>query len=187
MKVLVACEFSGTVRRAFEARGHWAFSCDLLPADDDSPWHYEGDCLKVLRLGWDLVMAHPPCTHLASSGARHFAEKRRDGRQQEGVRFFMRMVRACEKYATRWAVENPVGIMSTLFRKPDQIVQPWQFGHGECKATCLWLSGLPPLRPSKIVSGRVQRLHRLPPSPNRWRERSKTFLGIAEAMAAQWG
>ena len=158
-------------------------SCDLLPADDGGN-HYQGDVFDVLGNGWDLMIAHPPCTHLSVSGARHFAAKRADGRQQEAVDFFMALVNAP---IPRIAVENPVCIMSSLYRKPDQIVQPWQFGHGETKATCLWLKGLPKLTPTDVVEGREARIHRMPPGPNRWKERSKTFPGIAEAMAAQWG
>lgn len=187
MQVLIACESSGTVRRAFRALGHDAWSCDLLPADDPTPYHIKGDALPVMRRGWDLIIAHPPCTHLACSGARHFAAKRADGRQADGIALFMAMVRACARGAPLWAIENPVGIMSTIYRKPDQIIQPWQFGHGECKATCLWLGGLPTLRPSRVVSGREQRIHRMAPGPLRWKARSKTYAGIASAIADQWG
>ena len=143
MKVLVACEFSGIVRDAFKAKGHDAWSCDLLPTEIPGQ-HIQGDVLDILNDGWDLMIAHPPCTDLCSSGARWFAEKRKDGRQQESINFFMLLVIApVEKIA----VENPVGIMSTIYRKPDQIIQPWQFGHGETKATCLWLKNLPKLTP----------------------------------------
>ena len=192
MKILVLCETSGEVRRAFRQRGHNAWSCDLLPADDGSPHHFQDDCLRLVAVtpekSWDLIIAHPPCTHLASSGARHFAAKRADGRQQQGVDLFLRVVEACAKHARHWAVENPIGIMSRLYRKPDQIVHPWQFGHGETKATCLWLSpGLPPLRPTDVVDGREPRIHWLPPSKDRWKLRSKTYPGIAAAMASQWG
>lgn len=184
MNVLIACEFSGEVRRAFRARGHHAYSCDLRPADDGSPDHLCCDVLPMLAMGWDLVIAHPPCTHLACSGARHFAQKIADGRQQAGIDFFM----ACANAPSpRVVVENPVCIMSRVWRKPDQIVQPWQFGHGETKATCLWLRGLPLLQPTSIVDGRSDRIHRMPPGPERERERSRTYRGIAEAMAAQWG
>jgi hypothetical protein len=182
MKVLVACEYSGTVRDAFVALGHDAMSCDLLPTDRPGN-HYQGDIFDVLGRGWDLMIAHPPCTHLAVSGARHFAEKVADGRQQEAVEFFMALARAP---IPRIAIENPVCIMSSLWRKPDQIIQPWQFGHGETKATCLWLKGLPKLRPACIVAGREARVHKMPPSPDRWKLRSTTFQGIAEAMADQW-
>ena len=182
MKVLVACEYSGTVRDAFAARGHDAMSCDLLPTDRPGN-HYQGDVRDVLGGGWDLMIAHPPCTHLAVSGARHFAEKVADGRQQEAVEFFMALARAP---IPRIAIENPVCIMSSKWRKPDQTIQPWQFGHGETKATCLWLKGLPRLRPTCIVAGREARVHKMPPSPDRWKLRSTTFQGIAEAMADQW-
>lgn len=182
MRVLVACEFSGTVRDAFARRGHDAWSCDLLPTEAPGN-HIQGDVLEVLDDDWDIVIAHPPCTHLSSSGAAWFKEKRADGRQEEAIRFFMRFARPFRV----WAIENPVGIMSSAWRKPDQVIQPWQFGHGETKATCLWLSGLSPLRPTRVVDGREQRLHRLPPSEDRWKIRSKTYQGIADAMAEQWG
>jgi site-specific DNA-cytosine methylase len=182
MKVLVACEYSGAVRDAFAARGHDAMSCDLLPTDRPGN-HYQGDIFDVLGGGWDLMIAHPPCTHLAVSGARHFAEKVADGRQQEAVEFFMAL--ACAP-VPKIAIENPVCIMSSKWRKPDQTIQPWQFGHGETKATCLWLKGLPRLRPTCIVAGREARVHKMPPSPDRWKLRSTTFQGIAEAMADQW-
>jgi site-specific DNA-cytosine methylase len=188
VRVLVACEYSGRVREAFRARGHDAWSCDLLPSEDGSPYHqhYQGDVLSLLRSvpRWDLMIAHPPCTHLSVSGARHFEEKRADGRQQEAIDFFMALTRAP---IPRIAIENPVCIMSSVWREPDQIIQPWQFGHGETKATCLWLKGLPPLRPTKIVAGREHRVHMMPPGPDRWKERSRTYEGIAEAMAEQWG
>ena len=183
MRVLVACEYSGTVRDAFIARGHDAMSCDLLPTDQPGP-HYQGDVFDIINDGWDLMIAHPPCTHLAVSGARHFAEKRADGRQQEAIDFFMAIINApIEKIA----VENPICIMSSVYRKPDQIIQPWQFGHGETKATCLWLKGLPKLVPTNIVDGREARIHKLPPSADRWKIRSKTYQGIADAMASQLG
>jgi len=184
--VLIACEYSGTVRDAFIARGHDAYSCDLLPTDKPGP-HLQSDVFGVIASRrWDLIIAHPPCTHIAVSGAAHFAAKRADGRQQQGIAFFLDMVKACTDNATAWAIENPVCIMSTRYRKPDQIIQPWQYGHGETKATCLWLHNLPKLTPTNIVAGRVQRLHRLPPSPDRWKIRSKTYQGIADAMASQW-
>lgn len=183
MRVLVACEFSGIVRDAFIARGHDAMSCDILPTERDGP-HYQGDVLEILNDGWDLMIAHPPCTHLAVSGAKHFKEKIADGRQQLAIDFFMQLANA---KIPKKAIENPVCIMSTKWRKPDQIIQPWMFGHGETKATCLWLEGLPLLTPTDIVEGRSPRIHRLPPSKNRWKERSRTFQGIAEAMADQWG
>lgn len=183
MKVLIACEYSGVVRDAFIARGHDAMSCDILPSETPGG-HYEGDVRDLLGSGWDLMIAHPPCTDLAVSGARHFAAKRADGRQQSSIDFFMLLANAP---IPRIAVENPVCIMSSVWRKPDQIIQPWQFGHGETKATCLWLKGLPKLAATDIVPGREQRIHKMAPGPNRWKERSRTFKGIAQAMAAQWG
>lgn len=183
MRVLVACESSGRVRDAFIALGHDAVSCDVLPTEAPGP-HIEGDVLPHLADGWDMIVAFPPCTHLAVSGARHFAAKRADGRQQEGIAFFLAIAAAP---VAKLAIENPVGIMSSLYRKPDQVIQPWQFGHGETKATCLWLRGLPPLVPTDVVPGREARVHRMPPSPDRWKQRSATYPGIASAMAAQWG
>ena len=195
MRVLIACESSGTVRRAFRAAGHDAWSCDLLPADDGSRFHIQADALMVAEFGyqakgeysprpWDLMIAHPPCTHLAVSGARWFEEKRATGEQQAAIEFFLMLARM---QIPRIAIENPVCIMSSLWRQPDQVIQPWQFGHGETKATCLWLKGLPPLVPTKIVAGRHPRIHLMPPSEDRWKERSKTYEGIAAAMAEQWG
>jgi len=183
MRVLIACEFSGTVRDTFRRRGHDAWSCDLLPTDAPGP-HIQGDVSAVIGDGWDLMIAHPPCTHLAVSGARHFAAKRKDGRQQSAIDF-VRLLLAAP--IPRIALENPVSIISTAIRKPDQTIQPWQFGHGETKRTCLWLKGLPPLVPTKVVSGREARVHRMPPSPGRWKARSVTYSGVAEAMANQWG
>jgi site-specific DNA-cytosine methylase len=185
MKVLVACEYSGRVRDAFIARGHDAISCDLLP-DENFPSgpHYQGDVRDLLGDGWDLMIGHPPCDHLAVSGARWFKEKQADGRQQSAIEFFLMLANAD---IPRIALENPVSIMSTHYRKPDQIIEPWQFGHGETKATCLWLKNLPKLEPTNIVEGREARVHKMPPSPDRWKERSRTFQGIAEAMADQWG
>ena len=183
MKVLVACEYSGKVRDAFIRGGAEAMSCDLLPTDSPGP-HYQGDVRDVLDYPWDLMIAHPPCTDLAVSGARHFTYKRINGSQQASVSFFMALAKCS---IPRIAIENPVCIMSTLWRKPDQIIQPWQFGHGETKATCLWLKNLPLLTPTKIVEGREQRIHNLPPSPDRWKLRSETFDGIADAIASQWG
>ena len=183
MKVLIACEYSGRVRDAFIARGHEALSCDLLPTDAPGP-HYQGDVRDVLDYPWDLMIAHPPCTHLSVSGARHFEAKRMDGRQQSAVSFFMMLAKADIPMI---AIENPVCIMSSVWRKPDQVIQPWQFGHGETKATCLWLKGLPTLRPTDIVEGRENRIHRMPPSEDRWKLRSETYQGIANAMATQWG
>jgi site-specific DNA-cytosine methylase len=151
-------------------------------------YHYQGDvfeCIKAMRHAEevDLMIAHPPCTHLAVSGAKHFPEKKADGRQQEAIEFFLELARAP---IPRIAIENPVCIISSVWREPDQIIQPWQFGHGETKATCLWLKGLPPLVPTNIVAGREARVWKMPPGPNRWKERSRTYEGIAEAMAAQW-
>lgn len=183
MKVLIACEYSGAVRDAFIRGGHDAMSCDLLPTEAPGP-HYQGDVRDVLDYPWDLMIAHPPCTHLSVIGARHFEAKRMDGRQQSAVSFFMALARA---QIPMIAIENPVCIMSSMWRKPDQVIQPWQFGHGETKATCLWLKGLPLLRPTDVVEGRESRIHRMPPSAERWKERSRTFSGIAEAMATQWG
>lgn len=183
MRILVACEYSGTVRDAFRNMGHDAVSCDLLPTDVPGP-HHQGSVLDIIDDGWDMMIGFPPCTHLAVSGARWFAAKRADGRQQQGIDFFMALANA---NIPKIAIENPVCIMSTQWRKPDQIIQPWQFGHGETKATCLWLKGLAQLRPTDIVDGREQRIWKLPPSEDRWKIRSKTFQGIADAMAQQWG
>lgn len=184
MRVLIACEYSGRVRDAFRALGHDAMSCDLLDTEVPGP-HYQGDVRDVIDFPWDLMIAHPPCTHLSVSGARHFEAKRQDGRQQAAVSFFMMLGR--QHHIQRIAIENPVCIMSSLWRKPDQTIQPWQFGHGETKATCLWLKGLPALSPTNIVDGREDRVHRMPPGPDRWKERSRTFDGVAQAMAMQWG
>ena len=181
MKVLVACEFSGAVREAFRAQGHDAWSCDLLETEIPGQ-HIVGDVLDVLGDGWDLMVAHPPCTHLAVSGARWWADK---AQEQADALEFVRALMAAP--IERIAVENPVSKISSAIRKPDQIVQPWQFGHGETKATCLWLRGLEPLRPTKVVDGREPKVHRMAPGPNRWRERSRTYAGIAKAMAQQWG
>lgn len=158
-------------------------SCDLLPTEVPGP-HYQGDVRDVLNYPWDLMIAHPPCTDLSVSGARHFEEKRLDGRQQASASFFMMLAKAD---IPRIAIENPVCVMSSLWRKPDQIIQPWQFGHGETKATCLWLKNLPKLKPTNIVDGREPRIHKMPPSADRWKLRSETYEGIAEAMANQWG
>ncbi len=185
MKVLVACEFSGTVRDSFRSLGFEAWSCDIDPSPEVSPHHIQDDVLNVIkRERFDLMIAHPPCTHLAVSGARHFAEKRADGRQQQAIEFFMALVQAPIKYK---AIENPICIMSSIYRKPDQIIQPWQFGHGETKATCLWLYNLPKLNHTNVVDGRDARIHRMPPGPNRAKLRSITYKGIAQAMADQWG
>ena len=183
MKILIACEYSGEVREAFRAAGHDAMSCDLLPTDAPGP-HYQGPVEDVLNDGWDMMIAFPPCTHLAVSGARWFKEKRADGRQQEALSFVRMLMDAP---IDRIAIENPVSIISSHIRKPDQTIQPWQFGHGETKRTCLWLKNLPKLEPTDIVEGREQRIWKMPPSADRWKERSKTFQGIANAMADQWG
>jgi len=182
MRVLVACEFSGTVRDAFRALGHDAWSCDLLPCEADPKWHIHGDVLEVLGSGWDLMIAHPPCTHLAASGARHFHRKQRE--QAEALDF-VRLLMAAP--IDRWCIENPVSIISSAITPPTQIIQPWQFGHGETKATCLWLKNLPQLRPTNCVSGREGRVWLMPPGPDRWKERSRTYQGVADAMAEQWG
>ena len=180
-RVLIACEFSGAVRDAFRAAGYDATSCDLLPTERPGP-HHTGDVRDILADGWDLMIAHPPCTHLAVSGARWFKGKVQE--QAEALDFVRLLLDAP---IPRIALENPVSVISSRIRKPDQVIQPWQFGHGETKATCLWLNGLPRLTPTDIVDGREARVHRMPPGPNRWRERSRTFPGIARAMAAQWG
>jgi site-specific DNA-cytosine methylase len=182
LRVLIACEFSGTVRRAFRALGHDAWSCDLLPGEDGSEYHIQGDVSPVLHDGWDLMIAHPPCTHLAVSGARWFKDK--EAEQTDALDFVRDLLDAPIPHI---ALENPVSIISSRIRKPDQIIQPWQFGHGETKATCLWLNNLPKLTPTNIVEGREARIHRMPPGPARWKERSRTFEGIAQAMAEQWG
>lgn len=201
MDVLIACEESQEVCKAFRERGHNAFSCDLQECSGGHPeWHIINDVLEIISEksygfstqdgglhiieGWDLIIAHPPCTHLAASGARWFPEKQKDFRQQKAIVFFMRLMLAP---CPRIAVENPIGIMSTCYRKPDQIIQPWQFGHGEVKATCLWLKGLNPLQSTDIVDGREARIWKMAPGPDRAKERSKTFPGIAKAMAEQWG
>ena len=183
MRVLVACEYSGAVRDAFRALGHDAMSCDLLPSERPGP-HYLGDVRDLLCDGWDLMIAHPPCTDLAVSGARHFAAKIADGRQERALDFVRELLGAP---IPRIALENPVSVISTHIRRPDQVIQPWQFGHGETKATCLWLIGLPRLTPTDVVDGREARVHRMPPSAGRWKERSRTYRGIAAAMAQQWG
>lgn len=225
MKVLIACEFSARVRDAFRKRGHDAWSCDIEPCEGDPKWHIQGDVLDLLyrkknKFGWDLMIAFPPCTHLAVSGARWFPEKRKDGRQQAGIDFFMELANAPVPMI---CVENPVGIMSTVWRKPDQIIQPYQFGHPESKKTCLWLKNLPKLKPTKIMEPlwytnpdgsdyrdkkgkRYSPTHytadhgnprwanqspcganKLGPSKDRWKIRSRTYLGIAKAMAKTWG
>lgn len=182
MRVLVACEYSGIVRDAFLERGHDAVSCDLLPTESPGP-HYEGDIREILYTGeWDLMIAHPPCTHLAVSGARWFKDKRAE--QLDALSFVRELLNAPIRHI---ALENPVSVISSKIRKPDQTIQPWQFGHGEVKRTCLWLKNLPLLEPTNIVDGREARIHRMPPGPDRWKERSRFYPGIAAAMADQWG
>lgn len=201
MKVLVACEESQAVTIELRRLGHEAYSCDIQPCSGGHPeWHIMGDALLIINGNctfqtmdgaihtiegtWDLLIAHPPCTHLCSSGARWFTEGKKPwSLQDEAAEFFMRFANAD---CPRIAIENPIGVMSTKYRKPNQIIQPWQFGHGETKATCLWLKGLPNLVPTEIVEGREQRIHRMPPGPERAKLRSKTFPGIARAMAEQW-
>jgi site-specific DNA-cytosine methylase len=204
MRVLVACEYSGRVREAFRRRGHDAWSCDLLPAEDYSDNHLIGDALEIINGGpplgdyggrWDIIIAHPPCTDLAVSGARHFPAKIADGRQQRALDFVQALMDApCD----RIAIENPISVISSKIRKPDQIIQPWMFGHPETKATCLWLKGLPKLVPNddaeyvkahmeSLPANQRNRVHHMPPGPDRWKERSRTYIGVAEAMAEQWG
>jgi len=193
LNVIVGCEYSGIVRDAFIRLGHNAVSCDLLDTEQPGP-HYKGDILDIINDGWDIFIAHPPCTYVAGSGERWFkdqpprksgalvGEERRRAREQ-AIEFFMKLMNA---NIPQIALENPIGIMSTVFRKPDQIIQPWMFGHGETKATCLWLKNLPLLVPTNIVEGREQRIWKMSPGEDRWKERSRTFQGIAEAMATQW-
>ena len=181
MKVLVACEFSGIVRDAFTARGHEAWSCDLLPSERPG-LHVAGDIRDLALSDFDLMIAHPPCTHLAVSGARWFKGKERE--QAEALDFVRFLLDAPVE---RIALENPISVISTKIRKPDQIVQPWWFGDGETKATCLWLKNLPLLEPTNIVEGRRARVHHEPPSPDRWKNRSRTYQGLADAMAERWG
>ena len=195
MKVLVACECSGVVRDVFRARGHDAWSCDIKPCERDNSRHIQDDVSGVLRRGWHLVIAHPPCTDLSVSCSRLWKQKQADGRQRVAVDFFMLFTRL----PCRWAIENPVGYMSTHYRKPDQIIQPWQYGHDASKKTCLWLSELPLLKQTTIVPPRMVNglprwdnqtdsgQNKLPPSENRATERSRTYHGIADAMAEQWG
>lgn len=179
MKVLIGCEFSGIVRDAFRRRGHDAWSCDFLPCEGDNRYHIRDDALKHLDDGWHIGVFHPPCTRLAVSGARWF----RFYRDEQALEFVRQLMAAPFPHA----LENPVSIISTRIRKPDQIIQPWQFGHGETKATCLWLKGLPLLAPTEIVDGRTPRVHFASPGADRWKHRSRTPRGIAEAMAEQWG
>jgi len=179
--VLVACEYSGIVRDAFTKRGHFAVSCDILPTESPG-LHWQGDVTEILNMGWDLMIAHPPCTHLAVSGSRWFKDKLKE--QAEALVFVQMLMDAP---IPKIVIENPISVISSKIRKPDQIIQPWQFGHGETKATCLWLKGLPKLTPTNMVEGREARIHRMPPGPNRAKERSRTYEGIAIAMAHQWG
>lgn len=202
MKILVACEESQAVTIWFRRHAHLAYSCDLLKCSGGHPeWHIIGDALEVFeRCNWDAIIAFPPCTDLAVSGARHFEQKRKDGSQQRSIDFFMRFVTFHQRTGIRLAIENPIGIMSSVYRKPDQIIHPWQFGHKASKATCLWLHGFPILKPTEIVGpprkykdmtaeelNEWTAIHRCPPGPDRARIRSKTYPGIARAMAEQWG
>lgn len=186
MKILVACEYSGRVREAFRALGHDAVSCDLLPSEDNSIHHFQSTVESVLARcnDFDLMICHPPCTDLAVSGARHFEAKRADGRQQKALDFVRFLL---EQPIPKIALENPVSIISSHIRKASQYIQPWEHGHGETKKTGLWLKGLPLLKPSNIVEGRADTVHKMPPGPDRWKNRSRTYQGIANAMAAQWG
>ena len=181
MRVLIACEFSGIVREAFRRHGHDAWSCDLLPSEIPGD-HIQADIRTFFWDRIDLMIAHPPCTHLAVSGARWFKNKQKE--QKEALDFVEWLMNSG---VPKICIENPISIISTKIRKPDQIIQPWQFGHGETKATCLWLKNLPPLKPTKIVEGREPRVHHASPGPDRWKERSRTLQGIADAMAEQWG
>lgn len=192
MRILIACEESQAVCTEMRRLGHEAYSCDIIPCSGGHPeWHLQVDALELLKMDWDLIIAHPPCTDLAVSGARYFAQKIADGRQQKAIDFFMAFADAACK---RIAIENPISIMSSRYRKPDQIIQPWMFGHPEQKSTCLWLKGLPPLKPTENVYEEMikrpkkerERLHYLSPSADRAKIRSKTYPGIARAMAEQW-
>ena len=186
MRVLIGCETSGKVREAFRRRGFDAWSCDVLPADDGSQYHFQGDIRDVPGV-WDLGVFHPPCTRLTNSGVRWLHERSLWGELDDAADLF----RFCLQFpADHVAVENPVPHSHALQRigvKYDQIIQPWQFGHGETKATCLWLKGLPRLQPTEVVQGREARIHRMPPGPDRWKKRSETYQGVADAMAEQWG
>tara|TARA_B100001939_G_scaffold203961_1_gene175387 strand:- start:42 stop:638 length:597 start_codon:yes stop_codon:yes gene_type:complete len=181
MRVLVACEYSGRVRDAFRRRGHFAMSCDLLECEADPKFHYQGSVEDIINDGWDLMIAHPPCTHLAVSGSRHFYRKQRE--QSEALNFVRFLMDAPVE---RWCIENPVSIISSAIRPPDQIIQPWQYGHGETKATCFWLKNLPRLKPSNCVEGRESNIIKMS-GKDRWKNRSRTYLGVAEAMGDQWG
>lgn len=182
MRVLVGCEFSGVVRQAFRELGHDAWSCDLLPAEDGSSHHIQGDVLDVVDDGWELAIFHPPCTHLAVSGARWFKDKQQE--QAEALEFVRRLLGAP---IPRIALENPVSIISSRIRKPDQIIQPFEHGDPYRKTTCLWLKNLPPIWPTCLVAGREQQCWKEPPGPDRWKRRSRTYPGIARAFASQWG
>jgi len=182
MRVLVACEYSGRVRDAFRAHGHDAWSCDLLPCERDPAFHLQQPVENILHQDWDMAIFHPPCTHLAVSGSRHFHRKQRE--QAEALDFVRLLMDAP---IPRWCIENPISVISSAIRPPDQIIQPWEYGHGEVKATCLWLKNLPRLVPTDCVEGRVERVHLMPPGPDRWKERSRTYQGVADAMGAQWG
>jgi hypothetical protein len=184
VRILIACAYSGIEREAFRQKGHHVWSCDILSTEIKSNYHYQCDVLDILDKNWDMMIAHPPCTHLAVSGARWFKMKREDGRQHQAIEFFMKLINAP---IHKICIENPISIMSTYYRKPDQIIQPWQFGHGETKATCLWLKNLPLLKSTNIVEGREARIHKMPPSPDRGKLRSKAYQGIADAMVEQWG
>lgn len=181
MRILVACEFSGIVRDAFIRKGHDAMSCDLVDSETPGP-HYKGDVFDILYSGWDMMIAFPPCTHLAASGARWWKNKKQE--QYDAINFVKQLCYSC---IDKICIENPIGILSRVLYKPDQIIQPWQFGYGYTKATCLWLHNLPLLKPTNIVTGRSNRIHWMPDSSYRRKERSRTCLGIAEAMAEQWG
>lgn len=185
MRILLACEESQAVTTELRRMGHEAFSCDIDTCSGGHPeWHLQQDVRPLLTYEWDMIIAFPPCTDLAVSGARWFKEKQKDGRQQASIEFFLEFTKTkCPKVV----IENPIGIMSKLYQKPSQIIQPWQFGHGETKATCLWIKGLPLLKPTDIVEGREARIWKLPPSADRAKLRSKTYPGIAKAMAEQWG
>lgn len=185
MRVLVACEFSARVRDAFRARGHDAWSCDLIDTDGDPQWHIKGDALEAAEGGnWDLLIAFPPCTYLCSSGLHWNTKRPERWAETDKAVEFVKLLASVR--IPRIAIENPVGILSTRWRKPDQIIQPWMFGHGETKQTCLWLKGLPKLVPTDVVDGRAPVVHKASQSKDRWKKRSLTYLGVAEAMAAQW-
>ena len=181
MRVLIACEFSGIVRDAFVKKGHDVMSCDFLDSEISGD-HYKGNVIDLLDEDFDLMIAHPPCTFLAVSGARWFKERKTQ--QADALNFVEKLMSA---NILKIAIENPVSVISTHIRKPDQIVQPWMFGHGETKKTCLWLKNLPKLKPTKLVTGREQRVHNMSPGKDRWKNRSRTFSGLALAMSEQWG